>query len=164
MRKRAPRRKAASPYGGIALLLRRSHEQERLRALARPLDGDEQGTLMIPARISAERLRAGEAELLDLHNVAAFINVGVILARDIGETEACDAIQAGTHAIAAVKDRGGPRYAMNAAQREAILQAVDLTDELMQCATLLEIATAHQKLMQALPMTGELRSMEMEVC
>jgi len=162
MRKRG-KHKPRSPLGGAALLFRRCVEQAKIASLSRPLRDDEAHMMLIPARVSADRLRAGAAELQDLHNVAAFINVGGVLASDIGEREACAAIQAGVFAICAVKDRGGPRYAMNAEQRDAILQAVSLTDEVFGVSTLLEIGTAHHKLMKALPMTGTLRVAQVDV-
>lgn len=131
--------------------------------LNRPLREDESHRLLLPARISAARLGNGAAEIDDLHNICAFLNVGSVLARDIGEGEAFAAIQAGVIDIGAIKDRGGPTYAMNAAQRSSIQEAVRLVDDLFGCTTVLEIDTAHRKLIAKLPMTGELKVERIEI-
>lgn len=149
--------------GGVALLFKRAEQAEVRSVLSRPLSGGEQHKLIIPARASAHSLMMGTAHIDDLHNVAAFMNVGVVLASDIGEREACDAIQEAIHHLADVKHRGGSRFAMNAVQRASIGQAVELTDEMFCCSTLYEITVAHQKVMAALPMTGELQPMQIDV-
>lgn len=162
MRKRTVRKRRATT-GGIALLMKRSEQAEVKSILSRPLEGEEQHKLIIPARASAHCLMMGTAKIDDLHNVAAFMSVGVVLANDIGERQACDAIQEAIHHLADVKARGGSRYALNAKQRESIGQAVELTDELFCCSTLYEITVAHKKIMDALPMTGELQPVEIAV-
>lgn len=163
MRKRNPRRTPRGTLGGAVLLLRRSHQGSIRESLSRPLNTDDQHRLLLPARISAVRLRSGHAEQQDLHNLVAFLNVGSVLARDTGENEAFSAVQAGVLALCAIKDRPGPRYAMNPEQRTTVLQAVDLVDELFCCTTLLEISAAHRKIMAVLPLTGDLKLLEVEV-
>lgn len=163
MRKRGKPRRATPLGGNLHLLHRRMEEQRKREALTRELDTDEQTRLIVPARTSCELLQTGAAQIDDLHNITAFLNVGLVLANDTGEEEAREFIQAAILDIIAVKDRGGPRYGLNAEQRERIPPAVALVDELFCCTTLLEIATAHRKVVAALPMTGELKPVEVEI-
>lgn len=149
--------------GGVVLLLKRSHAAQSRKALDRLLDSDEQARLITPARYSCRQLANGVAAINDLHNITAFLNVGLVLANDIDEHEAREFIQAAILDIIAVKDRGGPRYGLNAEQRERIPPAVALVDELFCCTTLLEIATAHRKVVKALPLTGDLKAVEVEM-
>ena len=62
----------------------------------------------------------------DRGNITALLNVALVLAHNVGEYPAREAIQAGIFAMAEIKGRPGPRYAMNARQREFVMQAVDL--------------------------------------
>lgn len=132
-------------------------------ALVRQADDDDQHRLLIPGRVSAEELRRGSAEILDLHNITALLNVAMVLAHNVGECPAREAIQAGIFAMAEIKDRPGPRYAMNAQQREFVMQAVDLADELFCDCTLLELATAHSQVLRSLPKTGTLEVIQVEI-
>lgn len=132
-------------------------------ALVRQANDDDQHRLLIPGRMSAEELRRGSAEILDLHNITALLNVALVLAHNVGEYPAREAIQAGIFAIAEIKGRPGPRYAMNARQREFVMQAVDLADELFCDCTLLELATAHSKVLRSLPKTGTLEVVRVEI-
>lgn len=52
---------------------------------------------------------------------------------------------------------------MNARQREFVMQAVDLADELFCDCTLLELATAHSQVMKSLPKTGTLEVVQVEI-
>ena len=131
-------------------------------ALDRQPNLDDKARLLIPGRVSANALRSGYAEIVDLHNIIALLNVGMVLAHRVGESAAREAIQAGIFAMIEVKDRPGPRYAMNSRQRELVMQAVDLADELFCCCTLLELAAAHSVVMKALPKTGSLDLVEIE--
>ena len=53
-------------------------------ALVRNANEDDQYRLLIPGRMSAEELRRGSAEILDLHNVTALLNVALVLAHNTG--------------------------------------------------------------------------------
>ena len=132
-------------------------------ALVRNANEDDQYRLLIPGRMSAEELRRGSAEILDLHNVTALLNVALVLAHNVGEIPAREAIQSGIFAMAEIKDRPGQRYAMNAQQREFVTQAVDLADELFCDCTLLELATAHSQVLRSLPKTGTLEVVQVEI-
>lgn len=162
MRKRGKQRRHLRQDGGLALLMNRHSHAIRSAALSRPMNRDEEHALLIPARISSARLHDGSANIQDLHNIAAFLNVGSVLARDADEIEAFDAIQAGLFCIIDVKGRGGPVFAMNAVQRSAIGEAVSLTDELFCCTTLLDIATAHHRVMKSIPLTGTLERVDVD--
>src|SRR5574337_1951392 len=135
MRKRGARFKARHGKGGVSLLAR----CEQAQTLSRPLTDGEGAALLVPARLALSNLLDGSARSDDLHAVTALIDVGMLLAHAIGEHPACAAIETGIRAMLEVKSRPGPRYAMNAAQREAIVQAVQLTDELFGVSSLLEI-------------------------
>lgn len=156
MRKRGKTFKRINTFGGVALLAKHQQAQR----LSRPLTDAETAHLLIPARVSAAQLMDGVAEIGDLHNVTAFLNVGMVLSNDIGEGRACKAVQAGILRILEVKQRPGPTYAMNAAQREDICLAVQLTDELFSVSTLLEISVAHRKVLAALDRKGEAGNLE----
>lgn len=132
-------------------------------ALVRQANEDDQYRLLIPGRMSAEELRRGNAEILDLHNITALLNVALVLAHNVGEIPAREAIQAGIFAMAEIKGRPGPRYAMNARQREFVTQAVDLADELFCDVSLLELATAHSQVLRVLPKTGTLEMVRVEI-
>lgn len=163
MRKRGRQRRVIDAFGGARLLCRRSIDAQRKQALNRPLHEDEERTLILPARVSMAALLEGKALVGDLHNIAAFLNVGMVLAHDIKEFAAQAAIQAGIFAVSEVKHRPGPRYAMNADQRALISEAVALTDEVFTASTLLELSVAHRKVMNAIPQSGTLELREVEV-
>ncbi len=148
MRKRGARFNRSSALVGIAKLIHRGRAAARAEALSRTSTQEEQHLLIIPARTSFAALRAGKATIQDLHNVSAFMNVGLVAATDMGESAAAGAIQEGIIHLCKVKDRGGPTYAMSAEQRRAIAEAVRLTDDVFCCATILELDAAHRKVLR----------------
>lgn len=156
MKKRGARQRHIGRQGGLALLLHRSEQQRRVEALSRLPNDDDQQRLILPARTSAVHLFEGRAEIMDLHNVVAYINVGSVLADDIGEHEARDAVQAALHHLITVKEQPGPTYSVHDEQRESIAAAVDLVDELICCSTILELHNAHQRVLAALDGAGDL--------
>src|SRR5574337_377102 len=150
VRKRGARFNSHHRNGGPALLAK----HQSIQALARPLSEQEEAALLVPARLALSNLLDGSARSDDLHAVTALINVGMLLAHAIGEHPACAAIEAGNRGMLEVKSRPGPRYAMNAAQREAIVQAVQLTDELFGVSSLLEIYSAYRRVLAAYDRRG----------
>lgn len=156
MKKRGAKRRISGGHGGLQLLARHQAHQRRIESLSRLPSDDDQQRLILPARTSAVHLFEGRAEIADLHNVVAYINVGSVLADDIGEYEARDAVQAALHHLITVKGQPGPTYSLNDEQRESIAAAVDLVDELICCSTILELHKAHQRVLSALDGAGDL--------
>ncbi len=152
MRKAGRKRRALDRYGGARLICQKSAQAREREALDRPLTEQEAHMLIIPARVSMAALAEGRASIGDVHNISAFLNVGLILAHNIEEFDARNAVQEGIFSLASVRERPGPTYAMNAEQRTNIVWAVDLTDELFGVATLLELTVAHQKVLIATPL------------
>ena len=154
MRKSGRKRLALDRYGGARLICKKSMQARDREALDRPLTEQEAHMLVIPARVSLTALLEGRASIDDVHNIVAFLNVGLILAHNIQEFDARNAVQEGIFAMASVRARPGPTYAMNADQRTRVVWSVDLTDELFGVSTLLELTTAHRKVLSAIPLNG----------
>lgn len=163
MSARGRRRPALS---GLSVLARRSMERriadELRRERAEPLTEAQLSVLLIPAWIAAARLRVGEAEEFDVYALLAFLNIAICLSAGINEDEACALLQEAMFDLVAVHQRGGPRYALNAAQRSTILAATLTGDELYHVCTRGEFRAAVAKT-DLLPKTDDLQTVMMEI-